>query len=443
MGCGRYPSPLLHFNLVCIIILIGGDIVKYAVKILSIALSLTIITFAFCSCEFNVFENIDRLFGEKSEQNGENSDIESTLSNNNSEIIDTQSTSSNDGSSKIIDTTSIPSKPNNSKIVDTQSTPSSANNNNSTTSPKPQKTEEFEGGDTTGNYKNQYACATFKDDVIYYATEEGVYKVNNDGSGQKLLYKIPSWKIHINRLSVHGKWLYFMFVDKTDWSCKFVRIKTDGSMGKKYQVVYENVYELQIINNHFYYINLDDNTLHRADLNRKNDEILIKHKFLKYSVQITKDKIYFDDEFSSDLYEADLDGKNLKCYEDVGARDWLIYKGKKYTTGDALECENIDGTNTKKLTEGYCHEFVIRDDWIYYTESESFSTDAYLYKMKIDGSQKQRLNDRFSSSFVIVGDWLYYKETESKYDSDGSLLIRSAKGMYRIRLDGTEDTKLA
>lgn len=296
-------------------------------------------------------------------------------------------------------------------------------------------------GNSTGNLRNNFGMAAYQDDWIYYITRKGINKVHNDGSNEETIFSFSSWRMSANYLSVYDQWVYFRLGDYMGKNTpKFVRIKTDGSSGEAYEALYENVFDFQIVNDHFYYTNPQDKTLHRANLDKSGDVILIQHESIGSNLQIAADKIYFGNNI--DLYEADINGQNLKCYKNAGSQQMLIYKGKKYSSG-GLDCENIDGSDRVKLLERDGMEPVIMDDWIYFTYDveNKVVSPSYVYRMKIDGTKMQKINNRDTMQFAVVGDWIYYRGA-IRHEYDKGCATVQSDGLYRIRIDGTKDEKI-
>lgn len=77
------------------------------------------------------------------------------------------------------------------------------------------------------------------------------------------------------------------------------------------------------------------------------------------------------------------------------------------------------------------HQFGLvasQGDWIYYS---NMNYDYYLYKMRKDGSQKQIVTKGCVIGINVVGEWIYYADEN-----------QSDRGIFKIKLDGTEKTKL-
>ncbi|MFC5528155.1 hypothetical protein [Cohnella yongneupensis] len=100
-----------------------------------------------------------------------------------------------------------------------------------------------------------------------------------------------------------------------------------------------------------------------------------------------------------------------------------------YTVSGVLYSSNLDGTGKKRLMKAgqvsFYEKIIFAKDWIYY-----YTYPGSVYKVKKDGSQPTRIIKNVVSDFFmfdgVMDGWLYYT------DSD----------LYKIRLDGTQKTKL-
>lgn len=98
-----------------------------------------------------------------------------------------------------------------------------------------------------------------------------------------------------------------------------------------------------------------------------------------------------------------------------------------------------DGTEVQKIygSENICYyEWLnVAEDWIYYVCSEQsapFDWDNSIfgiYKIKTDGTEKTKIFDEYIYEMSVVGNWIYYID----YNENKS-------GIYRMRLDGSDIT---
>lgn len=165
-------------------------------------------------------------------------------------------------------------------------------------------------------------------------------------------------------------------------------------------------------------------------------------------VKQSGDWIYYVNNGSLYKMKTDWSGKTKIADKAFQLR---IDDGKIYYLDDSVLCNlykiNTDGTENTKLNDDIVSSFAISGDWIYYctkksndemNELESKSTPDELktiiiggvYKMKTDGSEKTKLADiDFTSGVIEVSnDWIYYT---------------NSNGIYKMMTDGTENTKIA
>ena len=93
---------------------------------------------------------------------------------------------------------------------------------------------------------------------------------------------------------------------------------------------------------------------------------------------------------------------------------------------------NLDGSNRELVSENGTGYLGINEKYIIYNalpngESEETATDYVTYIMEIDGSNAREIaNGKRMYSVNIKDDYIYYTNEE--------------KQIYRIKVDGTEDT---
>ena len=123
--------------------------------------------------------------------------------------------------------------------------------------------------------------------------------------------------------------------------------------------------------------------------------------------------------------------KNNMC-DDVFAKkvdDWIYFCAEENET-IYLYRLNIDGTGLKKLAEN-CDEIQITDDYIFYAFIYDDIDNTGIYRINVDGSEKIKINNEISQDIIVCGDWIYYQNVSDDFKP------------YKIRLDGSERTKLS
>lgn len=94
---------------------------------------------------------------------------------------------------------------------------------------------------------------------------------------------------------------------------------------------------------------------------------------------------------------------------------------------------NFDGSEKeriydKNVASGYTLNIV--DDYIYFFDTESYTENEKIYKMKLDGSDLQAIYDRRTDYMIVDNGWIYFAD----YDN---------KNLYKMKTDGTEQQLLA
>ena|GEM_PF-2646878 len=82
-----------------------------------------------------------------------------------------------------------------------------------------------------------------------------------------------------------------------------------------------------------------------------------------------------------------------------------------------------------------------QDDWLYYCNpADNYS----IYKMKANQKNKTKISNSSCMSISVEGDWIYFTKRIflSPELENVSAYGRYSSGIYKVRLDGTEETKL-
>ena len=278
----------------------------------------------------------------------------------------------------------------------------------------------FKQGNTDGNNRNG-GLAAMQDDWIYYKSPSGLYKIKTDGTGSAQLYEGS-----LQEICVYNEWVYF----RETRSCDYYRIRTDGT-GLELFLPMESCF--YYVNDYIYYVDYETKYLYRMRPDKSEKTLLIAQN-VGLDVIIAEDAIYWCN--LNDMYIANLDGTNIRHYDNVYSQHMLVYKGHRYTCGN-LEKSDISGNNKQILVEKYVQNINISDDWIYFTYGKSFDED-YMYKIRTDGTELTKLNDVATGGLCVVGDWIYYYTLKSGRN-EGSY---GPGRYYKMRIDGSENTEL-
>lgn len=157
-------------------------------------------------------------------------------------------------------------------------------------------------------------------------------------------------------------------------------------------------------------------------------------------VAMQGDSIYYNEQ--DKLYRKDLNtGSKQMLYEKHQASaDFINVVGDwVYFTSQGIYRIRIDGTNLEKLNDNRSSNLSVINGWIYYLnhgldyrgeDGTILFKDRGLYRMRIDGTEKQLITKDFATYVNVVDNYIYY----SNYSDNDRL--------YRVSIDGTEIEKL-
>lgn len=154
--------------------------------------------------------------------------------------------------------------------------------------------------------------------------------------------------------------------------------------------------------------------------------------------------VYYYDGTVNAIYKDESDGTGpIQYVKDAGgnlnlADNWIIYASE----GDGkIYRVSLDGAEKEKICDDKCNFLNVIGEWIFYVNE---SDNNRIYKIKIDGSEKTRINDSESTRINVDGEWIYYCKL-SKEDSEeiGDSFYYPFGELYKLRVDGTEETKLS
>ena len=286
---------------------------------------------------------------------------------------------------------------------------------------QPPETEDTaQYGNLVSNLKNR-GKAAIKDEWIFYASPSGLYKIkgNNLNTQQQL-----SDQKGISHINVYNNLVYYVCFDN------IYKVNTDGTDLQKF---INNATSLYIVDDWAYYTDRSNGALRRTPLDRFEPKLIIGQRVSNFYIQ--HNKIFWGNNI--DLNCADLDGSNLKTYENVYSQGLVIYKNRKYTDG-SLRKQNLDGSNSQEFVEQGVYDITIQNDWMYFTYNENNDGFYYLYKMKTDGTCLTKLNDIYTDNVSVVGDWIFYQQAVRTSSTAGKTLDE----FYKIKIDGSENQRI-
>ena len=159
---------------------------------------------------------------------------------------------------------------------------------------------------------------------------------------------------------------------------------------------------------------------------------------------VMKDEwIYYFDSEKNSIYRVDIEGNNpVKITEDGGFNlnvidDWIIYSsesdGKIYRV-------KLDGTKKEKVCDDKSNFLNVLGDWVFYVNE---SEENRIYKIKLDGSERIKINDIGSTRINVIGEWVYYCKLENENDENGENFYSPFGEIYKVKVDGTENSKIS
>ena len=122
--------------------------------------------------------------------------------------------------------------------------------------------------------------------------------------------------------------------------------------------------------------------------------------------------------------------------------DWIYYKDHNYDNGSLYRIR-VDGTGNTRVIDSACFAYSVVGDWVYYSGN---SGESDLWKIRTDGTGNQRLLEnraifdgyrqlRFDGiNFDVAGDWIYILAREGGAHIDSPY---GHYGIYKVRTDGT------
>lgn len=303
-------------------------------------------------------------------------------------------------------------------------------------------------GNTTGNIKNG-GYATMQGDWIYYAGSDGIYRMKQDGSGNK---KICNDKAMY--LNVQGDWLYYKNMTKGNDYEKAFKIKTNG--GGRTLFLDREANFLTIINDAVYVYSYDDDFKSRLRVAKQDGTELTKIKTTLSLVTMLVDEQCFigvEDTYGpGDIHMYLMDGSYIDIKELFGdimvtstPRVLDILDGWIYLTKSAVKSASAiesglyriktDGSSIEQVKEepGYYANANFSEGWMYFANTRA---DSALFKLRLDGASvpfdgtdETEISGDSAANIQVVGDWVFYKcKEDSKW--------------YRIKTNGTDKTLL-
>ena len=264
-----------------------------------------------------------------------------------------------------------------------------------------------------GNLVND-SLITKQGDWLYYSLEDGIYKINIDGTEEQKLCDNSGISI-----IVANDWVYFK-------SQGVYRVKTDGTELEQISDI-AKAGTFHIVDDKIYYC-----LEYKMDLDGSScEQIYDKNAASGYTINVVDGWIYFFDRDLNDkghIYKMKTDGSDLQSIFD-GKVDYMIVYGEwiyfqNYKENRALYKMKKDGSDLQLILNQEISALNVVDDWIYYAE---WGDNKGLCKIKIDGTENQMLCSDNATRIHIIDDYIYYRINGDR-----------TKSLYQIKTDGSE-----
>ena len=192
-------------------------------------------------------------------------------------------------------------------------------------------------------------------DRIYYIGENyNIYSMDLFGGDRRLVSDNGTGYIGISDKYILFNKLAENPESETDYQTYVVNL--DGTNPRV--INGQRLYNPNIVGNKIYYVNSENNEIHKIDIDGKNDVVVYKSP--AYNMNVSGDYIYY-----------------------------LNYKNENADSEDEPVCIHkvkVDGTDHKIICEmqNYSSFINIAGDWVYYTDHDS--NNYYINMIKTDGS---------------------------------------------------------
>jgi hypothetical protein len=177
-------------------------------------------------------------------------------------------------------------------------------------------------------------------------------------------------------------------------------------------------YRNQTSNNNLYKVKIDGTSKKRLNTDTT------------FFINVVGDWIFYVNYDDDKIYRIDINGNNKEAIIEKYVRKLFVVNGEIYfVSGSAvLEFElhriNIHSNQGMHIEEaGQCIQMIIVEDWIYY---HTFSENG-IYKIRPDGIENTRLSDNKVRIVNVIDDWIYYVNVDDN------------NYIYRMRTDSSDN----
>lgn len=160
-------------------------------------------------------------------------------------------------------------------------------------------------------------------------------------------------------------------------------------------------------------------------------------------LNVVGDLLFYEDSSSSAVYISQTNGKgndveipnmDLRSgFQVVG--EWIYYSS---FSGDGFYKIRSNGKQKKKILEDTAYNFYVDSDKIIYWAAKRKNKPMGIYTVNLNGTEEKLLVSGIIICFNADGDWVYYAGASNSVTPDPS-----NSGIWKVRKDGSENTKIA
>ena len=252
-----------------------------------------------------------------------------------------------------------------------------------------------ENVNSDSTYRNNQGFFSKQDQMYYFATSTGIYKINSSFEKCELIVD-DIYAIHLNVL---GDWIYYSSFDG------IYKIRTDGKYKTRIVQLEEIPLDMSVHNKTIYCIKPDDAKLYSNDLNGQNEKCLYNKTVCKFicidlyiyfvEAEVTKKdniilsyrttalkKMFYDGSDIQNIFETEYDNdgellndapSNLCAYKDyvVCSNSFSLFLINRYSN------------DIKKINNQGGYGLCVYNDCAYYSTVKP-TVNGYLTKVSLD-----------------------------------------------------------
>ncbi|MCL1881367.1 MAG: DUF5050 domain-containing protein [Oscillospiraceae bacterium] len=289
-----------------------------------------------------------------------------------------------------------------------------------------------ERGNTAGNINN-WGTATMQGDWIFYAVPSGIFRMRQDSSDTLQISNMMAFG-----LNAIGDWLYFV----SDW--KIYRMLNNGT---ELELIFEPeegavATYLHVFGDRIFFSLGGSGNGNLFRMNTDGTELRQLNQVESLYPNVIDDWIYFSNADSDwRIYRMRHDGTQMSRVSSNDseflnvAGDWIFYAYDSYDETMEMHIFRVHRNRADekiRVNGDTSTELNVAGNWIFYINNDSLGR---IYRIDINGDNRARLNNHSSASLSVVGDWIFYA---AEIGGDDVPLA-----MYKMRLDGTESTRIS